>query len=116
MKNILTSFVFLFVFAFAGMTGLYGAFQDPHNPHNPANPHNPIRQAHEQHIRQHMLDHQNGMHLHRQAHEQAFRDAKGFHRTDSTSIHQLHQFRPERRNSNLLERIRTWRENRPGKV
>jgi len=106
MKALISSLIFLFVFSFAGMTDLYGASQDPHNPHNH------VRQAHEQAMEQHMRDHNNAMEMHRKAHEQAVRNAKCFDGTDPNCIHQLHGTRPERRENGLVERIRTWRENR----
>jgi len=105
--------VFLFVFSFAGMTDLYGASQDPHNPHNPTNH---ARQAHERAMEMHKRDHNNAMEMHRNAHEQAIRNAKCFDGTDPNCIHQLHKSRPERRENGLVERFRTWRENRRNKA
>ena len=113
MKTLISSLIFLFVFSFAGMTDLYGASQDPHNPHNPANH---ARQAHERAMELHKRNHNNAMEMHRNAHEQAIRNAKCFDGTDPNCIHQLHKSRPERRENGLVERFRTWRENRRNKA
>jgi hypothetical protein len=122
MRSLISSLIVLIVFSVVGLADLQGAPQNPHNPHDPTNLHNLARQSHEQAMHQHqqamqqamdqhMRDHNNAIEMHNKVHE----DAKKFAcciANDPNCPHQWHEVRPIRREGNLVERIRTWRENR----